>query len=126
MKLVCLALVTWLSIPLVAQGAEVYSGLLKAQPRDQQGVHEFQIRIEFDVKDDKLSGKLFNVNARKCKGPVPITGMIAGDAVAFRSSPDKPTECGLINFQGMRDGDAFVGKVPWHGGQVDLVLKRQP
>ena len=126
MKLVSLALLAGLSLPLVAQGTEIYSGLLKAQPRDQKRVHEFQIRIEFDVKDDKLGGKLFNVNAGKCKGPVPITGVMAGDAIAFRSSPDRPTECGLINFQGMRDGDAFVGKVPWHGAYTDLTLRRQP
>lgn len=126
MKLVSPALIACLSLPFMAQGAEVYIGLLKAQPRDRKAVQEFQIRIEIDVTDGKLSGKLFNLNAGKCKGPVPITGIMAGDAVAFKSQPVGQTGCGLINFQGMRDGDAFVGKVPWHGAYSDLTLRPQP
>ncbi len=111
------------AIPLAASATEMYTGVLKAEPRGRHGVHEFNIRIGIDVKDQKITGKLSNLSARKCRGPVAISGAMVGDALVFTSAPYESSECGRINFHGMRDGDAFVGEVPWHGRPVEMTFR---
>lgn len=111
--------------PLAAEASESYAGVLKAEPRGGGAARGFQIGIVFDVQDDKLTGQLTNRGASKCHDPVAIKGRVIGDALSFNSEPHRPGECGQINFRGMREGDALVGEVPWHGKMVEMTFSPQ-
>ena len=87
---------------------------------------KFELQIKYDTAaDGTIQGTMKDYNQTKCviSGGRTLTGKIEGNAITFITNAPDLQGCGAYKFNGVRDGDSWVGTINYRGSRVITFTK---
>ena len=108
-----------------ATAAEGYRGYLVAPGSNSSRDQLFNIDIKFEVTSEGvLAGNFKSWQSGPCRGDRAIQGTLKNNEIYFITDRHELKGCGRIRFNGVNEGDSFVGKILFQGTDRDITFKK--
>ena len=109
----------------LAIATETYYALFIA-PNQVMHDTRFELQLKYDIAQDKtIQGTLKDYNQSKCviSGGRTVSGKIEGNTISFVTNVPDLQGCGAYIFNGVREGDDWVGTINYRGNR-EITFKK--